>query len=184
MKPKTLKTRPNIFWIGFVIFLLIFLVAYTSIFVFFFYSLFSEEANRSNSYVFLFPIFLFSSMTFFAIYIVSNRMNYAVATVNGLKIIFPMKLKSVFLQWTDIKGYSKSDYFYGGKPAFKSKSIVIYTRSKRIYEIIKLYNFDFQNFQTNLRKFNIICFGHEVFNTEPYKLLFRKRVYKYKDMFN
>lgn len=164
--------------------LLLFMVVNTSIFVLFFYSMFSDVANRSNSYIFVFPILVFSALTIFAFYTVSNRLNYAVATENGLRIIFPMKLKSVFLEWKDLKGYSKSDYFYGGRSAFKSQSIVIYTRTNRIYEIIKLYNFDFLNFQTNLRKFNIVCFGHEGFNTVAYKLIFRKRSYKYKDMFN
>lgn len=184
MKHRTIKTRTNIFWIGFVFVLLIFSVAYTSIFFYWGYSLYSVESLRSEAYIFLIPVIPFVALTIFAFYAVSNRMNYAVANKRGLKIIFPMKFKSVFLEWTEIRGYSKSDYYYGGKPSFKSKSIVIYARSQEIYEIIKLYNFDFQNFQTNLRKFNIICFGHEGFTTKTSKLIFRKRVYKYKDLFN
>ena len=59
----------------------------------------------------------------------SNSLTYISLSENGINIFQPLKFKSFFFSWTDIKGYSKSDYFYGGKLLLNSKSIIIYTKN-------------------------------------------------------
>lgn len=184
MMRETLQTKPNYYWISCVLLLLVFLVAYTLFFVYMGYSLFFEKGQHYEALMFLFPTVLFTAITVYTFLFISKRVNYAIANDVGLKIIFPLKFKSIFLTWDDIKGYSRSDYYYGGRIGLKSKSLVIYTRSNIKYELIKLYNRDFQSFQGQLRKFTVICFGHEGFTTKTHKLFFNKRVYKYDNMFD
>lgn len=184
MSKKTIRTRLNYYWVSFVSFLLVFFVAYTGFLIYLMIMTFVVEIEKSNSaYFFFVPILLFSYLTIMAIMVVAGRMNYAIANEQGIKIIYPMKFRSFFISWNHIKGYSKSDYFYGGNLNLQSKSLIIYTRSKEIHEIIKLYNFDFQDFQKKIRNFDVICFGHEKF-VRSKKWGLKNRVYKYQDLFN
>lgn len=107
----------------------------------------------------------------------SNSLTYISLSKKGINIFQPLKFKSLFFSWADIKGYSKSDYFYGGKLLLNSKSIIIYTKNNLTFEIIKIYIKNFTDFQTNLSKSKIAYFG-----TEPYITgNFGKRTWKYKD---
>lgn len=184
MSKKTIKTRLNYYWVSFVFFLLLFAVAYTIFFTYLLIQIFTVEIkNSTSSYLLFIPAILVLFTTIIIFITISNRMNYTIANEEGIKIIYPMKFRSFFISWNDIKGYSKSDYFYGGRLHLKSKSLIIYTKSKEIHEIIKLYNFDFQNFQSKIRNFNIICFGHEGFVRSKHWGL-KNRFYKYHDLFN
>lgn len=184
MSKKTISTRLNYYWVCVVSFQLLFLVAYTGFFSYLMIKIFVVEIEKSNSaYLLFIPIILFSFLTIIAFITVASRMNYTIANEEGIRIIYPMKFRSFFISWNDIKGYSKSDYFYGGRMHLKSKSLVIYTKSKEIHEIIKLYNFDFQNFQSKIRDFDIICFGQEGFVRSKHWGL-KNRFYKYQDLFN
>lgn len=184
MTKKTIRTRLNYYRVSVVLFLLLFMVAYTGFFSFLMIKIFVVEIEKSNSVYFLFlPIILFSFLTIIAFITVASRMNYTIANEEGIKIIYPMKFRSFFISWNNIKGYSKSDYYYGGRLNLESKSLIIYTRSKEIHEIIKLYNFDFQNFQSKIRNFDIVCFGYEGFVRSKHWGL-KNRFYKYQDLFN
>lgn len=185
MHSKEIQTRPNHQRILFVLFLIILIVAYTVILSFMLISIFLTEIKNSNYAIFyLLPVILFSLLTLVIIKILIGRVNYVIGNIDGMKIIYPLIFKTVFLEWNQIKGYSKSDYYFGEKFLLKSKSIVIYTKSRQIFEIIEIYNLDFTKFQSDIRKFQIVCFGTEKYTTKSNKIILSKRHYKYDEMFN
>jgi hypothetical protein len=185
MTTRTVRTRPKylriLLFMLFVVFAMGFglFTGYGLILIFL--SLFEDYYL---SILFLIPLCFSLSLIFVPIKLFGNKVNYAIANDEGLKIIYPFKFKTISLKWNEIKGYSKSDYWYGGRPGFNSKSIVIYSKSRHIFEIIKVYNLDFQNFQTKIRQFDVVCFGSEKFIKKPYLLISQKRFYKYDEMFN
>ncbi|MGV3611469.1 MAG: hypothetical protein ACO1N0_10995 [Fluviicola sp.] len=178
--PESIRTTPNYYRISAVLLLLIFVVLYTSFFGCLMYAIVVVENEELTAVVIAFLLnLLFIGITIAAFRSTSHKMNVIEVTETGIRIKYPMKFKSVFMHWDQIRGYSKSSYFYGGQLRLKSSSIVIYTNTNQIHEVIRIYNSGFDNLQKSLKDFPITCLGHEGFNTKTHKAFFMKRVYKY-----
>lgn len=111
----------------------------------------------------------------------SNNITYVTITNDGIKIKQPLKFRTHHYNWFEIKGYSKSDYMYSGKPFRTSKCIIIYTKNNLTFEIIDIYNSNFKEFQTHMCKFNVIYFGKEKFERGRFG---KRKKYKFLDLNN
>lgn len=180
---KTIQTSLNYFRLIFVVFQLMLMAIYSLSFSYMMYLIFLVEIKKSGEAFFFFiPITIFPLITVIVFKVISQRINYVKVNEDGMKVIYPLKFKSSFLEWDKVKGYSRSGYYYGGKLNLKSKSLIIYLKSGEKHEIIKLYNSGFPAFQNQLSKFNIKSLGYEGFRTRTHKVALVKRVYKYDDV--
>ncbi|WP_264550164.1 hypothetical protein [Flavobacterium sp. N2820] len=174
---KSIKTYPNIFWLIINLTILSFfgmmiLVCLEWIFEFnhFFIN------SRDGKFV-MFLLLLFASSFFAALYYkLSNEFTFAILNSEKIKIFQLLKFKILTLKYNEIKGYSNSEIYYGRVPLhFVSKSIIIYSE-KNQFELIKLFNFNFEIFKNEMKKLKITYFGKE-----PYQTGIFKRKYKYKN---
>jgi hypothetical protein len=175
---KAIRTKPNILRIVLSLLIVLIILCYIGLLAFLLISVSLNEGQGTMIYFcFLVSIMAFIGILF--IKVIFSRISWVEADYMGVRIHYPFKFKTVDLNWKEIKGYSKSDFYYGYKPSFKTQSLLFYSREKGIFEVIKMYNRDFIDFQTKLRKFDIICFGKEGFRTKTVKKFISKRDYKY-----
>ncbi|MCG2611994.1 hypothetical protein LZZ90_10795 [Flavobacterium sp. SM15] len=160
-----IRTFPNVFWIAINVVITLFFFSLTV----FLTSVYLKDKNS----VILFPIFFlfFFSVLFF--YQLSNHFVYISKDEHGITITQPLKFKIVKLDWGQIRGYSISEVWFG-KNLHSSKSFVIYTIDKKIFEIIKICNFRFDKMLLSFDNNKIPNLGYEPYQTGVYK-----RKYKY-----
>jgi len=121
----------------------------------------------------LIPLILVSILLFFYYNQLSNQFSFAKIKLSEINILQPLKFKIVRLKKEEIIGYSTSKVYFG-RNLFYLKTFIIYTDTKEIFEIIKIYNFNFDNLVELLKKSNIKSLGKE-----PYQTAIYKRKYKY-----
>jgi hypothetical protein len=111
-----------------------------------------------------------------------NNVTFVTISKQGIKIRRPLKFYSQYFDWSEIKGYSKTDYIYmGGKASLCCKAIIIYTKSKMTYEIIEVYNSNYLNFQKYLNNFKVVYFGTEKYERGRFG---KRKNYKFLELYN
>lgn len=124
-------------------------------------------------------IFLLLFVTFIFLYFYYQLANnFTFAKINSREIIIfqLLKLKVEKLKFVEIYGYSKSEISYGRIPLnYCSKSIIVYSEENNQFEIIKIFNLNFENFERELQKTEIKYLGKEQYEMEK----IYKRKYKY-----
>lgn len=160
----------------------ILLIPYSLFLGYYLFNLASQIDNKPL-YVFGFIIdiiFLFIIIVVFKKTI--NIVNFVTINKLGIKIRRPFKFKNLNFDWSKIKGYSKTNYEYiGGRFPKSCKSIIIYTKSNLTFEIVEIYNSNFQEFQNNMNNFNVICFGTEKYERGRFG---KRKKYKFIDLYN
>ena len=86
---------------------------------------------------------------------------------NFITIFGLQKLKSTKIDYKEIEGFPTSELYFG-RYLWKSKSIVIYTKTKKTIEILNSYNSSFEKFEFELRKRKVKYYGFEEYNTGWY----------------
>jgi hypothetical protein len=159
------RTFPNVFWILVNLILILFLSAVVVFMTFAFL--------KNSNYGILFPLILVLSILVVIYIQLSNHFSFVIINQDGIRIVQPLKLKKINLKWENIKGYSTSEFWYG-KNLYKSKSFIIYSKTKEATEIIKLYNLKFDETVSSLKNYQIQQLG-----SEPYQTGIWKRKYKF-----
>jgi len=86
---------------------------------------------------------------------------------NGFEVFEYNKLKTTPINYNDISGFSNSEVYFG-KHTWKSNSIVVYTKSSGIFEILNNYNSGIERFELELKKRKIKYYGFEEYSTGWY----------------
>lgn len=162
-----LKTFPNVFWITINILIVIFFLSLTVFMGFVFL--------KNKNIAILIPL-LFMLLLAIMFYIqLSNHFVYISRNEVGIKINQPLKFKFVKLNWNQLKGYSVSEIWFG-KNLFCSKSFIIYSNDERVFEIIKICNFGFNEMLLSFNDKKIYYLGKEPYDTGFYsrKYMFKK----------
>jgi hypothetical protein len=108
-------------------------------------------------------------------YQLSNHFTFARLNTDDILFYQVMKFKFVNIRLKDIKGYSNSEISYGRIPFnYTTKSIVIYIKDGNKFELIKLFNYNFDNFKKELKDNKIKYLGKEQYQSGIFK-----RKYKY-----
>lgn len=169
-----------------IILMQILLIPYSIIFGFFIFSI--ASVNDGMTFYISYLLFGFIIDVFFLLIIITtfkktiNNVTYVTISKQGIKIRRPLKFYSQYYNWSEIKGYSKTDYVYmGGKLSLSCKAIIIYTKSMMTYEIIEVYNSNYINFQKYLNKFDVIYFGTEKYERGCFG---KRKKYKFLDLYN
>ena len=174
---KTVKTFPNLLW-------LLLNLAFLSFFglmifvclewIFEFKGFFKNNSENKIGMIFL---LIFVSLIFLYFYYqLSNHYTFAKISSSGIVIFQLLKLKIEKLSFEEINGYSKSEISYGRVPLnYTSKSIIIYSKRYNQFELIKIFNLNFENFEKEFMKAEIKYLGKEQYQTEK----IYKRKYKY-----
>ncbi|KGO85650.1 hypothetical protein [Flavobacterium suncheonense] len=174
---RTIRTYPNIFWLTINLFILTFfgfMILVCLEWLFEFIGFFKHNNEKVGMFFLLLFVTIFFSYFY---YQVSNQFTFAKLDSDGIKIFQLLKLKIKNLSFENIKGYSNSEVSYGRVPLnYTSKTIIIYLKNneERPFELIKLFNFNFKNFTSEIKKTNIIYLGKE-----PYQPGIYKRKYKF-----
>jgi hypothetical protein len=174
---KTVNTFPNLLWLFLNLVFLLFLGIMILIcleWVFEFKGFFKNNDENKIGMIFL---LIFVSLIFLYFYYqLSNQFIFAKISSNGIVIYQLLKLKVEKLSFEDVNGYSKSEISYGRVPLnFTSKSIIIYSKRNNQFEIIKLFNLNYENFKSELKNIESEYLGKEPYQTEK----IYKRKYKY-----
>lgn len=134
--------------------------------------------NSGNKIGMVILLFFVSSVFLYFYYQLSNQFTFAKINSNGLVVFQLLKLKISKLNFEEINGYSKSEISYGRVPLnYCSKSIIIYSKNNNQFELIKIFNLNFENFEKELKKVEIKYLGKEQYQIEK----IYKRKYKYKN---
>ena len=174
---KSIKTYPNLLWLTInLMFLSIFgiLILVCLEWIFEFIGFFKN--SNGNKIGMLFLLLFISSIFLYFYYQLANH--FTLAKINSSEIIIfqLLKLKIKKLKFSEIYGYSKSEVSYGRVPLnYCSKSLIIYSAENNQFEIIKIFNLNFENFETALKKTKITYLGKEQYEIER----IYKRKYKY-----
>jgi hypothetical protein len=175
---KSVKTYPNILWFLInLMFLSIFgiLILVCLEWIFEFIGFFK---NSSENKIGMLCLLLFVSSVFIYFYYqLANQFTFAKIGSGEIIIFLLLKVKIRKLKFTEIYGYSKSEISYGRVPLnYCSKSLIIYTAENNQFEIIKIFNLNFDNFEKALKKTEITYLGKEQYEFEK----IYKRKYKYR----
>lgn len=109
-------------------------------------------------------------------YQISNHFTFAKINSGEIIIFQLLKLKIKKLKFEEINGYSKSEISYGTVPLnYTSESLILYSTKNSQYEIIKLYNFNFETFEKEFKKTQVKYLGKEQYQSKG----LYKRKYKY-----
>ena len=161
------RTFPNVFWI---LINLIFIIFLSTIVVFM-----TLAISKNHNYGILFPLILVLAILLVFYIQLSNHFSFFIVNENGIQIIQPLKLMKVDLKWNEIKGYSTSEFRYG-RDLYKSKSFVIYSKTKAPIEVIKLFNLKFDETLSSLKNYPIQKLGSEAYQTGIYKRKYKFNV--------
>ena len=116
----------------------------------------------------------------FTVYFYSQLSNFfTFISINNskIKVYQLLKFKIYTFEIDEINGYSLSEFYFGTYPHFlKSKSFVIYSKKCKPVEIIKMFNLNYLEVLSEIKKMNITKFGFEPYSPS---LLFRKYKYGY-----
>jgi len=172
---KIIKTYPNIFWLIPNLIILSFFGIMVLICLDWIFEFNHFFINSGDNKIGMFILLILMASTFLAFYHkLSNEFTYAVLNSEKVKIFQLLKFKIISFNYNEIKGYSNSEIYYGRVPLyFRSKSIIIYSE-KNQFELIKLFNFNFETFSKEIKKSKITYFGKEAYQTGIFK-----RKYKY-----
>lgn len=174
---KSTKTYPNILWLTInFMFLTIFgiLILVCLEWIFEFIGFFKN--SNQNKIGMLILLFLVSSIFLYLYYQLANHFTFAKINSSEITLFQLLKLKILKLKFSEIYGYSKSEISYGRVPLnYCSKSLIIYSIKNNPFEIIKLFNVNFENFETALKKTEITYLGKEQYEFEK----MYKRKFKY-----
>lgn len=166
MKIKA-NTYPNIFWCSLYLIMLL-LIALPLYFIF-------KIILKSHDYKFLFIEIIFIGLLILIYFQISNFFSFISINSSHIKILQPLKLKYLKIKLDEIGGYSLSEFYIGSNPSLlKSKSFIIYPKTSKPIEIIKMFNINFTNILFLIKKSEIVKFG-----SEPYVTGFILRKYKY-----
>jgi hypothetical protein len=175
---KSIKTFPNLLWLLLnLMFLSIFgilaLLCLEWIFEFIGYF---KNSNENKVGMFCLLVFTASILIYFY-YQIANQFTFAKIDSDEIIIYQLLKFNIRKLKFTEIYGYSNSEISYGRVPLnFCSKSLVIYATDNNQFEIIKLYNINFDYFKMALKEKEIEYLGKEQYEFEK----IYKRKYKFK----
>jgi len=173
----TIKTFPNLLWLFLnLVFLSFFgiMILVCLEWIFDFIAFFKNSNENKIGMIVL--LFFVSLLFLYYYYQLSNNFTFAKINSNGIVLYQLLKLKIKKLSFEEISGYSKSIISYGRVPLnFTSKSIIIYSKRNEQFELIKIFNLNFENFEKEFRKTEIKYFGKEAYQTEK----IYKRKYKY-----
>lgn len=174
---NTIKTFPNLLWLLLnLIFLSFFgiMILVCLEWIFEIKGFFKYNSENKTGMIFL---LIFVSLIFLYFYYqISNHFTFAKINSSGIVIFQLLKVKIMKFNFEEINGYSKSEISYGRVPLnYTSKSIIIYTKRNNQFELIKIFNLNFENFAKEIKKQEIKYFGKEQHQTEK----IYKRKYKY-----
>jgi len=163
---KTIKTYPNIILILINLIVLFFLISL----IFF---LFSAMLKIENGWYLIFPLALNAIILTIYYYQLANHFTFISIDIDEIKIYQLLKFKIEKIRLKEFSGYSLSEVTFG-KNLYSSKSLILYTKTNRAIEIIKLFNLNFNNVLKSLNEFGIVKLGKE-----PYQTGILLRKYKY-----
>ena len=144
------------------------------IFLFFAISIMLFLCTRINeNYMFLLILLIFGFVITLFYYQFSNQLTYIVINESVIKVYKPLRFQKYYLKIEEIRGYSVSEVCHG-RNLYSSKSFVIYSNSTKEIEIIDLFNLNFDESISLLKKYRITKLGKE-----PYITGFCKRKYKF-----
>ncbi len=115
-------------------------------------------------------ILFFSFIGFFSFHLIYNFLFYLkiIRFERNFITFFEFHtLKTTKIEYNDIKGFSKSEVYFG-RYLWKSKSIIIYTKTNKTFEILNNYNSSYVKFELELKKRKIKCYGFEEYKTGWY----------------
>ncbi|NQY31469.1 MAG: hypothetical protein HRT69_18630 [Flavobacteriaceae bacterium] len=115
-------------------------------------------------------IFFLSFIGFIAFHLIYNFLFYLKNISfqeNGFAIFEYHKLKTSKVDYNEISGFSNSEVYFG-KYTWKSKSLVVYTKSNGVFEILNNYNSSNDKFELELKKHKIKYYGFEEYSTGWY----------------
>jgi hypothetical protein len=173
---KIIRTYPNLLWL---ILNFVFLIFFGILIFIFISILFNIKTyfiiNDPNRFWTVFPL-IFTTFIFVYFYNqLSNHFTFARLNTDDISFYQIMKFKILNISLKEIKGYSNSEISYGRIPInYTTKSIVIYTKDGNQFELIKLFNYNFDNFTKELKDNKIKYLGKEHYQSGIYK-----RKYKY-----
>lgn len=174
---KSIKTYPNIFWITINLAILSFFgtgILVCLEWIFEFVGFFKNSSENKIGMVFL--LLFVTSIFLLFYYQISNQFTFVKINSSEIVIFQLLKLKIEKLKFDEIYGYSKSEMSYGKVPLnYCSKSLILYSKENNQYEIIKIYNFNFDTFEKELKKMQLKYLGKEQYQSKG----FYKRKYKY-----
>lgn len=163
------KTYPNPFWYLLYIFIFIPFPVIT-------YFLVRIILNEGIYVMFIFVSLLITFTIYFYTQL-SNFLTFISINNSKIKIYQLLKFKIHIFEIDEISGYSLSEFYFGRNPSFfTSKSFVIYSKKNKPLEIIKMFNLNYLEVLSEIKKKNIIKFGFEPYVTS---LLYRKYKYGY-----
>jgi hypothetical protein len=173
---KIVRTYPNLLWL---ILNFVFLIFFGILIFIFISVLFNFKTyfiiNDPNRFWAVFPLIFATFIFVYFYYQLSNHFTFARLNTNDISFYQVMKFKFVNIRLKDIKGYSNSEISYGRIPLnYTTKSIVIYIKDGDQFELIKLFNYNFDNFTKELKDNKIKYLGKEQYQSGIYK-----RKYKY-----
>lgn len=170
-----IRTYPNVIWITLVILASAVVVWVTGMMIYASISDFLDgdglDLDTGGLLTLIFFVLAFLFMIFSMWEGVSYYACYVVFDDEGVRIVRPLRLYKVHYTWSALKGYSQSEYIIGKRGGsdsdydsfYSSSSIIIYTLDDKAYEIVKLYNWKFDEVQPELKKSGIKYLGYEAF---------------------
>ncbi|MES2543771.1 MAG: hypothetical protein V4548_02720 [Bacteroidota bacterium] len=162
---KTTRTYPNIILVLINVIVLLFLTILL-------FCMFLALLKIKNGGYLIFPLTLNLFILCIFYRQLANHLTYITINNDGIKIYQLLKFKIEILNFKEVSGYSISEVIYGRR-LYSSESFIIYTK-KRPFEIIKLFNLNFNNALKSLEEFDIVKF-----KKEPYQTGILSRKYKY-----
>jgi hypothetical protein len=166
LKMKIARTFPNIFWITINLSVLFFFVALVISMI--------VAISKNGQFLIVLPALFILTFSILFYYQFSNHFSYVILNENEIQIYQPLRFKHICLTFKEIDGYSTSEVSFG-KNLFSSKSFILYPKFGNEIEIIKIFNFNFNEVLKSLDKTNILKYG-----PEPYKTGILKRKYKFR----
>lgn len=159
------RTFPNVLWI-LVHLLLILFVATVAVFMI-------MAISKNKNFAILFPLMLDILVLMLLSIQLSKQFIFTAVGESGITLFQPLKFKKVTFGWNEIKGYSTSQIYYGNN-LYKSKTFIVYSKTEEAFEVIKLFNFKFEQTLASLEQYPIQKLG-----SEPYQTGILNRKYKY-----
>lgn len=135
----------------------------------------SPKDNANDYFGFIFINILWGSFTFNIAYFFCFYFKYVTIEDNTLSIFELKNLKTIRINFEDILGYAKSEIHFG-RPTWKSNTIVIYLKNKKVCEISNAYIRNIDSIEKELQLKKVKYLGFESYYTGWFfrKYLFQK----------
>lgn len=153
--PKIIFPAIYLFFISFLVFFLI-----KSIGVI-------KEKSIDTNIIFSGIIFLLfiGYFTFHLIYFFSFYFKYALVKENTILIFELKRLTTTKIHFSEIKGYSKSEVFFGLHSSWKNSSIIVYSNSNQTFEFVNCFIFNLNDLEKELKRQKVKYLGKESYKT-------------------